>query len=214
MFIVVSCWPGSRPLASGSLSIMDPHCIFSWVFLSRKSCCYGSPGPQSQSLHILQQVIDGIDAEEDQLKALEMGLGGSWVVGSRPPLNHTLQVKVRDNSFRHVVSAGTNSSVPIPLGPISLGQGATLLLRKPMRGGTSPPMACGGNMGHRFQHRPPWWKDQRPRHSPQMQLGPRCHYMTLDGNAYQSDWYGPCNSMTLGHRCGFGLQSSLHGHRW
>lgn len=33
--------------------------------------------PQDRSLHILQQIIDGVDIGVGQLKVLDVGLGGS-----------------------------------------------------------------------------------------------------------------------------------------
>lgn len=42
--------------------------------------------PQGQSLHALQQAIDGVGVGVDHLKVLDVGLGVNWVGHSGPPL--------------------------------------------------------------------------------------------------------------------------------
>ena len=49
MFIAMSHWSGLRPLASATLSILDPHQNSSWIScccpVSWRSCSFGSTGP-------------------------------------------------------------------------------------------------------------------------------------------------------------------------
>lgn len=67
-----------RSLASATRSIPDPHgtplrCLV-------VALCHGDPGAldqQGQALHMLQQFIDGAVVGMGQLKALDLGLGGS-----------------------------------------------------------------------------------------------------------------------------------------
>ena len=83
MFIAVTCWPGTRPLPSGTLSIPQPHWDSSWV-----SCCYPvswrsySFGSVELALSSLQQFIDGVDVGVWQFKALDLSLRG--VQASQP----------------------------------------------------------------------------------------------------------------------------------
>jgi hypothetical protein len=69
MVIAVSHWAGLRPLASA-------HHQF-WT-LSRTPLCYPAVALCHESLQ-LQQFIGGVDAGVGQLKALDLGLGGSGV---------------------------------------------------------------------------------------------------------------------------------------
>jgi hypothetical protein len=69
-----------RPLASAILSVLDTHLLsrYSVVVL-----CHGDPAAlslQDQLFCLLQQFIDGVDVGVDQLKALDLGKGGSWLV--------------------------------------------------------------------------------------------------------------------------------------
>ena len=70
----------TRPLASPTLSMLDPHWDFSWIFC----WCpvHGDPTAldlQGQPLYTLQQFRDGVDVELGWLKALDLGLRSIWV---------------------------------------------------------------------------------------------------------------------------------------
>ena len=74
MFIAVSHWSGLRPLASATLSILDPH----WDSSQISCCCqcHGDPvvlDLQNQPLHVLQHFMDGVDIGVGQFKALDLG---------------------------------------------------------------------------------------------------------------------------------------------
>ena len=71
----------SKPLTSGTS--LDPHLNSSW----KSFWCPGDLSYitlQDQSLHALQQVIDGVDVGECQLQVLDVCLDGSWVVLTQP----------------------------------------------------------------------------------------------------------------------------------
>jgi hypothetical protein len=91
MFIAMSHWSGSRPLASAILSVLESHWDLSLLscccpcvleFLQRWICRTNPSHPQ--------QFLDGVDVGVGQLKVLTLGLGGSWVAhpasSPAPPL--------------------------------------------------------------------------------------------------------------------------------
>jgi hypothetical protein len=65
--------------------------------MSLRSCSFGSSGPAP---YMLQQCIDGVDVGVRRLKALDLGLGGSWV--GQPASSPAL------------LPLGAGSSVPTP----------------------------------------------------------------------------------------------------
>ena len=78
MFPTMSHWSVWSPLVSATLSILGPHLDFSWV--SHCALYHGDLEAlvtQDLPLHVLQQVIDGVDVGVSQLKALDLGLCGS-----------------------------------------------------------------------------------------------------------------------------------------
>lgn len=69
---------GLRPLASATLSILDPQWDSSQYPVVTPS--HGDPAVlvlQAQHLHMVQQFLDEVDAGVSQLKALDLGLSGS-----------------------------------------------------------------------------------------------------------------------------------------
>ena len=77
MFIKMNHCFGLKSLASAILSVLDTHLLsrYSVVVL-----CHGDPAAlslQDQLFCLLQQFIDGVDVGVDQLKALDLGKGGS-----------------------------------------------------------------------------------------------------------------------------------------
>jgi hypothetical protein len=87
MFIAMNHWSGLRPLSSATLSILDPpkdsspiSCLLPCVIESLKFWfCRTSP------FYAHQQFIDKVDVGVDQLKALDLSLGGSHATGVTPP---------------------------------------------------------------------------------------------------------------------------------
>lgn len=77
-FIAMNHGSGSRPLASVILSILDPH-----QDSSQRSCyCPVCGDPEALVLYdwaLLQQFIDRLDVGVGQLRAPNLGPGGSWV---------------------------------------------------------------------------------------------------------------------------------------
>lgn len=80
VFIAVSHWSGSMPLASAIPSY--------WALTGTPlgypavSLCRGDPAAldlQDRPLHTLQQLIDGVNVGMGQLIALLPGMGGSWI---------------------------------------------------------------------------------------------------------------------------------------
>lgn len=68
----MSLWSSSTPLASATLSTLDPHRDSFWI-----PCCgSGSAGPASSQL---QQVLGGADVGVGQLQVLDLGLGSGGV---------------------------------------------------------------------------------------------------------------------------------------
>ena len=71
-------WSGSRPLASGTPSVLDvPETPLGYPAVSLSDGDPVTVVPQSQSFHVLPQaiVIDGVDVGVCQLKAPDVGLG-------------------------------------------------------------------------------------------------------------------------------------------
>lgn len=62
-------WSGSRPMASATLSILDPS-----KNSSQMSCCYPVLWRSCRT-----SPFYGVDVGVGQVKALDLGLGGSWV---------------------------------------------------------------------------------------------------------------------------------------
>ena len=63
-----------KALASATLTVLDPHLDLVIAL------CHEDPAAlelQDWTLHTLQQFIDGVDVGVGQLKALDLGLGGS-----------------------------------------------------------------------------------------------------------------------------------------
>ena len=79
----MTSWSGMGPLASNTLSILDPH----WD-PSQTSCialCHGDPvllDLEEWPLHVLQHFLDGVDVGMGQLKALDLGL-----IAGQPTVN-------------------------------------------------------------------------------------------------------------------------------
>ena len=75
--LVISCWSGSRPWLWHSINTGPTSTLLS---ISAVALSHGDPAatvPQDQSLHTLQQVIDGVDIGVCLLQALDVCLGGS-----------------------------------------------------------------------------------------------------------------------------------------
>lgn len=78
IFIAASHWSGLRPLASVTLSTQDHD----WTPLRylKVTLCFGDHVAlvlEDQPLHALQHFINRTDIGPGQLKALDLGLGGS-----------------------------------------------------------------------------------------------------------------------------------------
>ena len=80
MFIAMSYWSVSRPWASLL------HYLY-WILTGTPlgyfavALCHGGPAAlilQDQPLHMLQRAIDAVDDGVEQLRAPDLGLGGSW----------------------------------------------------------------------------------------------------------------------------------------
>jgi hypothetical protein len=74
MLTAVSHWSDLRPLASATLSTLEPP-----FGPPVAALCPGDPvglDLLGQPLHVLQQLTDGVDVGAGQLKGLELGLGG------------------------------------------------------------------------------------------------------------------------------------------
>lgn len=89
MFTKVSHWCGLRPLASVILSEWGPRLDSSQISycfpVSRSSCHFGSTGLAPS---YAAEVHGWVDVGVDQLKALDLDLGGSWLSWSTCPLSH------------------------------------------------------------------------------------------------------------------------------
>ena len=75
MSIAMSRWPGSRPLASATSTVLGSH---QTLLRYPVVLCHEDSEAldlQDWPLHTLQQFIDGIDVGVGQLKALDLGLG-------------------------------------------------------------------------------------------------------------------------------------------
>lgn len=71
----MSLWSSSRPLASATPTVLDPHWdSLSWPVVALHP---GNLVALDQQDQMLQQLIDEADLGMDQLNALDLGLGGS-----------------------------------------------------------------------------------------------------------------------------------------
>ena len=72
----MSCWSGSRVLVHHQYCTLT-ETSFGYPAVVPSHGDHATMVPQDQSLHILQQVIDGVDVGICQLKVLDSGLDSS-----------------------------------------------------------------------------------------------------------------------------------------
>ena len=85
-FITMCHWSCLRPLASATLSVLDPHLDSSVHPIV--ALWHGEPATLDVldlPRHMLQQCIDGIDTGVGQLRVLDLSLGGSPASSPVPP---------------------------------------------------------------------------------------------------------------------------------
>lgn len=106
MFIAMNHLSSSRPLVCGTPSSLCPHRNSSRI--SHICPNHENPAgivPQDQSLHALQQDIDGLGVKVDQPKALGVDQSGSWA-GHSGPLRLSPSVKGQTQLFYvHAISS-------------------------------------------------------------------------------------------------------------
>jgi hypothetical protein len=141
-------WSGLRPPASAIPSILGPHWDSSWIACccpeSWRACSFGSAGLAPSHAPDVHRLIDGFEVGPDQLKALDLGLGGGLGGGSPSltPLGPALQHYPGKDPAHPRAKAKSRPAFTLltPPGPALRHQ--------------QGPKWPGDKMGQRHQHRP------------------------------------------------------------